>query len=148
MAKFRFAFFLLQLSRDNREEAARTMQTASGKLNSARQKLDQVNAYRNEYRARLTQSAQGGITVTQYRDYQLFLTRLDTAAEQQALEVQRAQVEYERCKAEWMECEKKVKAFEALEERHQAAELRREGQREQKLNDEFNSRPKANGPGV
>lgn len=143
VAQFRFAL-LLTLSREQREDAARIMQSAAAKAEMARQKLVQVNGYRDEYRARLTQSGQGGMTVTQWRDYQIFLARLDEAATQQQGEVERLQRDYDRHKAAWQECEKKVKAFEKLEDRHNVDEIKRESRQEQKLVDEFNSRPKTN----
>ncbi|GGP20749.1 flagellar export protein FliJ [Silvimonas iriomotensis] len=142
MAQFRFAF-LLTLSREQREEAARLMQSAAARTETARQKLIQVEDYRSEYRARLTQSGQGGMTVTQWRDFQLFLGRLDEAAAQQMAEVERLQREYDKLKGAWQECEKKVKAFETLETRHNQNEIKREARQEQKLVDEFNMRPRS-----
>ncbi|WP_148716208.1 flagellar export protein FliJ [Chitinolyticbacter meiyuanensis] len=141
MAKFRFAF-LLELAIDEREEAARAMQTAQAAIVSARQKLEQVEIFRGEYRARLMASGQGGITVTQYRDFQQFLGKLDGAATAQQGEITRLEEVYARQKAAWLECEKKVKAFEALKVRHEQEEQKRESRREQKLIDEFNSRPR------
>ncbi|GGP26223.1 flagellar export protein FliJ [Silvimonas amylolytica] len=145
MAQFRFAL-LLTLSREQREEAARLMQNAAARTETARQKLIQVEDYRSEYRARLTQSGQGGMTVTQWRDFQLFLSRLDEAAAQQKTEVERLQREYDKLKSAWQECEKKVKAFETLETRHNQSEIKREARQEQKLVDEFNMRPRSDRP--
>jgi flagellar FliJ protein len=138
VAKFRFAF-LLERSQALREDAASAMQKAQAGWLAARSKLEQVESFRQEYRSRLTGSDKG-ITVTQWRDYQLFLGKLDTVARQQAEEVVRQEQAYQRCLAEWQECEKKVKAFEALQERHQQAELKRENRDEQKMLDEFNAR--------
>ncbi|GAA5785997.1 flagellar export protein FliJ [Chitiniphilus shinanonensis] len=141
MAKFRFAF-LLEMARDDREEAARTMQAAQVALLNGKQKLEQVETFRAEYRGRLMASGQGGITVVQWRDFQQFLAKLDHAATTQRGEVERLDRVYQQCRDAWHECEKKVKAYEALESRHHAAELAREAKQEQKLNDEFNSRPR------
>ncbi|KAF0814441.1 Flagellar FliJ protein [Andreprevotia sp. IGB-42] len=139
MAAFRFAF-LLDLARESREDAARDMQAAQAAWQSAQGKLEQVNVYRQEYRARLAQGAEGGMTMIQWRDFQLFLAKLDQAADNQSREVQRLHGEYERLKQVWFDCEKKVKAFEALEHRHLTAEQLKELKREQNLLDEFNSR--------
>ena len=137
MAKFRFAF-LLQRAEELREDAAAAMQKAQSSWLAARSKLEQVDAFRQEYRSRLTGSK--GMTVTQWRDYQLFLAKLDAAAQQQADEVASREQAYQRCLAQWQECEKKVKAFEALHERHRQAEQKRENRNEQKLLDDFNVR--------
>ncbi|WP_157313970.1 flagellar export protein FliJ [Chitinibacter sp. GC72] len=141
MAAFRFAF-LLQLAQDEREEASRAMQSAQAAWLLAKSKLEQVDGFRTEYRARLANSAQTGISVTQWRDFQLFLAKLDAAAIQQGDEVSRLELEYERRKTDWLACEKKVKAFDALRVRHEQNEMRKENQREQKILDEFNSRIK------
>ncbi len=143
MAAFRFAF-LLQLAQDEREEASRAMQTAQAAWLLAKSKLEQVDGFRAEYRARLANSAQAGMSVIQWRDFQLFLAKLDGAAVQQGDEVARLGFEYERRKADWLACEKKVKAFDALRVRHEQSELKKENQREQKMLDEFNSRIRPN----
>lgn len=139
MAKYRFEF-LLQLAVDEREDAAKVLQLAQSDWLAARAKLEQIDGYRNEYRQRLTCGGQKGMTITQWRDYQLFLGKLDAAAEQQQQEVIRREAAYQQALAVWQEGEKKVKGFEALKERHIADEQRRELVREQKMLDEFNSR--------
>ncbi|QLG88081.1 flagellar export protein FliJ [Chitinibacter bivalviorum] len=139
MAAFRFAF-LLQLALDEREEASRAMQAAQASWLLAKSKLEQVDGFRTEYRARLANQAQTGISITQWRDFQLFLAKLDAAAIQQNDEVVRLGHEYERRKIDWQDCERKVKAFEALKDRHEKGEIKKENQREQKMLDEFNSR--------
>lgn len=137
MAKFRFAF-LLQRAEELREEAAKVMQKSQANWLTAQSKLEQVEAFRQEYRNRLTSSQ--GMSVTQWRDYQLFLGKLDVATQQQADEVKRQELRYQTARAQWQECDKKVKAFEALHERHLLAEQKRENRDEQKLLDEFNAR--------
>ncbi|WP_028455146.1 flagellar export protein FliJ [Chitinilyticum litopenaei] len=139
MARFRFAF-LLDLARDERETAARAMQEAQGRWLTAQGKLDQLDQFRTEYRARLAGQSQGGMTVAQWRDYQLFLAKLDAACEQQQKEISRLLQLYEQSRTAWQECERKVNAFETLQLRHEQKELQREAKYEQKLLDEFNSR--------
>lgn len=139
MAEYRFDF-LLKLAMDEREDAATALQAAQSDWTSARAKLEQVEAYRSEYRNRLTTSGQSGITVTQWRDYQLFLIKLDNVTEQQQREVTRLEQNYQQALLAWQECEKKVKGFETLKQRHEVGEQRKELVREQKLLDEFNSR--------
>ncbi|WP_028451896.1 flagellar export protein FliJ [Chitinilyticum aquatile] len=139
MAQFRFAF-LLQLARDEREDAARAMQEAQARWLTAQGKLDQLEGYRTEYRSRLTGQTGGGMTVAQWRDYQLFLAKLDVACQQQREEIARLQQRYDDLRLVWLEKERKVKAFEALEQRHHQNEQLKENRREQKMLDDFNSR--------
>ncbi|MEJ2793579.1 flagellar export protein FliJ [Iodobacter sp. LRB] len=139
MAQFRFAF-LLELAIDAREDAARLMQASQANWLSAQGKLEQVDQYRVEYRARLLGSGQGGMSIIQWRDFQLFLAKLDDVALSQQLEIERLASVYEARRDAWLECEKKVKAFEALKQRHLSAEMQKELRNEQRINDEFNTR--------
>ncbi|WP_164521419.1 flagellar export protein FliJ [Iodobacter ciconiae] len=139
MAQFRFAF-LLVLAIDAREDAARLMQAAQANWLSAQGKLDQVDQYRVEYRTRLLGSGQSGMTIVQWRDFQLFLAKLDDVALSQQQEIERLADVYAAHRDAWLECEKKVKAFEALKQRHLAVEMQKELRNEQRSNDEFNTR--------
>ncbi|QBC44806.1 flagellar export protein FliJ [Iodobacter fluviatilis] len=142
MAQFRFAF-LLELAIDAREDAARLMQASQALWLSAQGKLDQIDQYRVEYRARLLNNGQGGMGISQWRDFQLFLAKLDDVALSQQQEINRLLAVYESQRDVWLECEKKVKAFEALKKRHLSAEMQKELRNEQRMNDEFNTRPRA-----
>ncbi|MEN9658021.1 MAG: flagellar export protein FliJ [Pseudomonadota bacterium] len=142
MAQFRFAF-LLELAIDAREDAARLMQASQALWLSAQGKLDQIDQYRVEYRARLLNNGQGGMGISQWRDFQLFLAKLDDVALSQQQEINRLLAVYESQRDAWLECEKKVKAFEALKKRHLSAEMQKELRNEQRMNDEFNTRPRA-----
>ncbi len=142
MAQFRFAF-LLELAIGAREDAARLMQASQALWLSAQGKLDQIDQYRVEYRARLLNNGQGGMGISQWRDFQLFLAKLDDVALSQQQEINRLLAVYESQRDAWLECEKKVKAFEALKKRHLSAEMQKELRNEQRMNDEFNTRPRA-----
>lgn len=139
MPQFRFDF-LLELAIDEREESAKHLQSSQASLLAAQAKMAQIDAYRGEYRSRLTSNGYGGMTVMQWRDFQLFLAKLDEAAAQQMLQVTNLERRYQQSRLDWQEREKKVKGFEMLKARHLADEQRYEGVREQKMLDEFNAR--------
>ncbi|MDW5416487.1 MULTISPECIES: flagellar export protein FliJ [unclassified Iodobacter] len=141
MAQFRFAF-LLELAMDAREDAARRMQASQALWLSAQGKLDQIDQYRVEYRAKLLNNGQGGMGISQWRDFQLFLAKLDDVALSQQQDINRLLAIYESQRDAWLECEKKVKAFEALKKRHLSVEMQKELRNEQRINDEFNTRPR------
>lgn len=142
VAKFRFDF-LLTLAIDEREDAAKRLQSSQAAWLSAQAKMQQIDAYRGEYRNRLTANGHGGISVMQWRDFQLFLAKLDDAAMQQMQQVTDLERRYQQSLREWQEREKKVKGFETLKSRHLLDEQRHENVREQKILDEFNARPKS-----
>lgn len=137
MAKaFQFAF-LLELAVDKREDAARAISAALGRLQQSRERLAQIEQYRAEYRQRLTDSASRGMRMHQWHDFQLFLAKLDGAVEAQANDVRRCEAVLEQTKQAWQECEKEVKAYETLEVRHHERQGRIEAKREQKQSDEW-----------
>ena len=132
---FQFAF-LLELAIDKREEAARLISVALNRQQLMRERLVQIEQYREEYRVRLTETGSRGMHIHQWNDFQLFLAKLDTAVEQQIVELQRSDVQVENAMQHWREREKEVKAFETLLDRHNAREIRRENRWEQGASDE------------
>ncbi|MCB6185242.1 flagellar export protein FliJ [Leeia sp. TBRC 13508] len=139
MAKFQFEK-LLELARQDEDKAARTMQDAQKRLNQSQQQFQTLGQYRQDYLDKLGQTQSQGITIAQLKDYQLFMSKLDTAIQQQQKEVERYEQILVAARNQWMEKRSKVQAFEALEVRHHANELKKENKQEQKLNDEFAGR--------
>lgn len=139
MAKpFQFAF-LLELAIDKREEAARLISVAINRMQQVRERCEQIEQYRAEYRQRLTDTASRGMRIHQWNDFQLFLAKLDVAVEQQAQELVRAEAQVEAAKQTWREREQDVKAYELLQARHEEREGQREARREQSMADEWAS---------
>ncbi|GAB3265019.1 flagellar export protein FliJ [Chitinimonas naiadis] len=139
MAKaFQFAF-LLELAEDKREEAARAISAAIQRLEQSKLRLTQIEQYRQEYRSRLTDTASRGMRIHQWNDFQLFLTKLDAAVEQQAVDKLRCESQVEATKQAWLVCEKEVKAYEMLRSRHTERENVKEAKRDQKMSDEWAS---------
>lgn len=139
MAKaFQFAF-LLELATDKREEAARLISVAINRMQQVRERLAQVEQYREEYRLRLTDTASRGMRIHQWNDFQLFLAKLDLAVDQQQLELRRSEAQVEAAKQAWREREQEVKAYETLQDRHAERETLREAKREQGMSDEWAS---------
>ncbi|MBV8464901.1 MAG: flagellar export protein FliJ [Burkholderiales bacterium] len=134
--RFQFAF-LLQRAVDQRNEAALAIGAAVERLRQARDRHGQIEQYRAEYRVRLETNGRQGMAIHQWTDYQLFLTKLNTAVDQQFHEIRRCENLLEQAKAVWMEREKEVKAFETLQERHEEREQKRESRIEQKMSDEW-----------
>jgi flagellar FliJ protein len=133
---FRFEF-LLQRAIERRDMAAQGIGAATQRLEAARERQTQIESYRAEYRLRFTDTAMRGMPVHQLHDFQLFLAKLDTAVEQQVFEVSRHIVMLEEAKRVWFDCEKEVKAFEALRVRHVARVNANEVRTEQKMADEW-----------
>lgn len=139
MAKpFQFAF-LLDRAITARDDAGRTLQLAEGRLRQGRDKLQEVEQFRDEYRQRLC-GGNRSYSVALYLDYQRFLVRIDSAIAVQQQEIARLQQVYQRSVLHWQECDRQVNAYELLQQRHRQHEAAREAKLEQKLSDEWASR--------
>lgn len=113
------------------------MQRANQQLAMGRDKLNELLQFQDEYRQRLYQSGQKGISVEQFRDFQLFISKIDQARQLQEQEVVRLERLASQAKSHWQEADRKVKAFEMLEKRHQQQEQVRENRAEQKQVDDW-----------
>jgi flagellar FliJ protein len=137
MAKaFQFEF-LLHRAIDKRELAAQGIGDATQRLQQAQARQQQIETFRAEYRVRLTDTASRGMRVHQWNDFQLFLAKLDAAVDQQIQEVLKHALLLEQAKQLWRECEKEVKAYEALRERHEARQAAVAVRTEQRQSDEW-----------
>lgn len=100
-----------------------------------------LQQYRDEYASRFQLAAQNGLAQREWRNYQEFLKRLDEAIDQQRQSVGLQERHTATGQAQWQQQRAKLKAFDTLSQRHQASEIALETRREQKIQDEFASRP-------
>ena len=131
---------VLELMQSRADEATQQLARLIASERDAKNKLEMLQQYRDEYAARFRQAAQNGITQREWRNYQEFLNRLDEAidAQRQAVTVQERHTA--NGQAHWQQQRKKLKALDTLSERHFTDETNREIKREQKTQDEFAAR--------
>lgn len=133
---------VLELMQLRADEATRQLARLIANERDAKNKLDMLVQYREEYATRFKQAAQSGITQREWHNYQEFLNRLDEAiaAQQQMVAVQAKNTAAGQ--ALWQQQRKKLKAIDTLSERHFSSEYALEQKREQKTQDEFAARRK------
>ncbi|WP_024301856.1 flagellar export protein FliJ [Pseudogulbenkiania sp. MAI-1] len=131
---------LVRLAEEKQEAAAERMRQAQARLTEALSRLEQLDAFRNEYRQRLQQSGERGMPVAQWQDFRRFISRLDEAMHSQQAEVDRCKQTFLLARQAWNNERKQLKAFETLIEREQARQAVLESKRQQKLSDEFATR--------
>jgi flagellar FliJ protein len=131
---------LLELSQDRLDQAGKRLNELKVRWNGAEERLQQLVDFCREYQERLRGSSSSGMSVASYRDYQLFLGKIELAVKQQREEVKRCQERWEQGQRDWLEQRRQNKAFDTLANRHVAAEARRENKREQKELDEYATR--------
>lgn len=125
------------------EEATRRLGELITGEQQAAQRLELLAQYRDEYHARFLAAAQDGLSRDQWRNYQLFLDKLDTAISQAREMVAQSHQLTAAGQQEWLAKRGRVKAFDTLAQRHQARLDSAETRREQKALDEHSSRKHA-----
>ncbi|GHU37350.1 flagellar FliJ protein [Betaproteobacteria bacterium] len=133
---------ILELMQTRSDEATRELARLIANEKDAKNKLDLLQGYRDEYAERFREASQNGLTQLAWRNFQQFLGRID-----EAIEVQRGIVATQvrntaAGQVQWQKQRRKLKAFDTLSVRHFAGENARELKRDQKLQDEFAARPR------
>lgn len=131
---------LIELATNQTDEAAKRLGRAVRACEDTEQKLALLMQYRDDYEARLRAGMAAGISAAGYRNFQLFLEKLDTAitGQQQIVDDARKRIVTER--SAWQSSERKRMSYDTLATRAQQAQERKELKRDQKLMDEFATR--------
>ena len=133
---------VLELMQVRADEATQRLARLIANERDAKNKLEMLLQYRDEYAARFKQSAQNGLTQREWHNFQEFLNRLDEAIDSQRQAVDQQTQNTAVGQKHWQQERKKLKAIDTLSERHFANEEALELRREQKTQDEFASRLK------
>ncbi|HVC49376.1 MAG TPA: flagellar export protein FliJ [Burkholderiales bacterium] len=124
------------------QNAAKTMQGEKILFEEAKSKLLMLVEYHADYRSRLTSPDSKALSANAWRDFYLFLNKLEEAIELQNSLVSKYQKSYEEAVSEWNHVRQRHKAFLALQKRQHAAVRQKIGKREQKETDEYAARRK------
>lgn len=131
---------LIDLAKDNADEAARAL----GRLNQERQhaekQLTLLRDYRNDYLARLQKTMLAGMTASDCHNYQRFITTLDDAIGQQIAALDVLNTNLEKSRLHWQQQQRKLNAFDTLAQREARAARVVAERREQRANDEHAAR--------
>jgi flagellar FliJ protein len=131
---------LIELTTKQSDEAAKRLGKAVKAGDDAQQKLQLLMQYRDDYAARLRSSAATGLTASGYRNFQMFLDKLDDAIASQQRVVQDSQRRVSNERTAWQSSERKRLSYDTLATRAMNAQLLKQARREQKQTDEFAAR--------
>lgn len=131
---------LIELATSQTDEAAKRLGLAIRACDDTEQKLTMLLQYREEYEARFQTSLASGVTAAGYRNFQLFLDKLDTAIAGQQKIVNDAKRRIVDERSQWQSCERKRMSYDTLATRMLKAEERKANKLDQKLMDEFATR--------
>jgi len=131
---------LMDLARRETDDAAKRLGVALKAVDEAREKHQMLVGYREEYLKRFEAAQAAGITPMAYRNFVAFIEKLETAIKGQLDMIKHAEYRSEQEKAAWQASERKRMSYSTLNDRADAAALKLENKRDQKLMDEHAAR--------
>lgn len=127
---------LIELAVTETDEAAKRLGHAIRAGEDAEKKLALLLQYREDYAARCQSSLEVGLSASGYRNFQVFLEKLDNAVTGQQQVVQAAQQRIAQERGAWQAGERKRMSYGTLANRAEKEALRKENKRDQKMTDE------------
>lgn len=131
---------LVELATKETDEATKRLGRAVRMSEEAQQKLVILQEYRDDYAARFQDNLATGLSPMTYRNYQLFIEKIDAAIVTQQEAVQQSKQRVEETRKAWQACERKRMTYGTLIQRAKQAAQEVENKRDQKLMDEFATR--------
>jgi flagellar FliJ protein len=127
-----------QLAENHARNATEAMVTARNEYQGQKQKLSDLQRYRNDYLEQLQHKARTGINAGHLQHYQQFIGQLDKAIEQQEILVYRSQQILDEKQLHWQNKNSHKKALNKAVEKLQQQEEKQENRKEQLELDEHN----------
>jgi flagellar FliJ protein len=109
-------------ARESEQTSARALAQARARVDSAAQKLAELETYRNEYIEGLHYKTRAGLNALQMKDYQVFLGRLDEAIRQQQQVLAGLEHEAGHARQSWLQEKQRLRALDRLNDRHRQKE--------------------------
>ena len=131
---------LIELAIKETDEATKRLGRAVRTSEEAQQKLVILEQYRDDYTLRFHETLSSGLTAMSYRNFQLFIEKIDSAISGQQGVVRNTLQRVSDARAAWHACERKRLSYGTLATRARQAEQLRENRRDQKEMDELASR--------
>lgn len=131
---------LIDLAKSRMDDAAKRLGELLSASTQHEEKLQLLVTYRDEYRARFRSAAQAGIGPDAWRNYSVFLGKLEEAIAEQEKVVAQARLQVSHGRQAWVDERNRKKAFDTLAERKHQVVLRQELRAEQRLTDEHSAK--------
>lgn len=131
---------LIELATKECDHAAQELGKAIRFADETEKKLTLLLQYRDDYTSRLQSNQAQGLSIEGYRNFQLFLDKLEQAIVGQQQIVMDSHRRKEETQRAWQAAEHKRVSYDTLAERKRKEEQRKESKRDQKQTDEFATR--------
>ncbi|WP_397475580.1 flagellar export protein FliJ [Pusillimonas sp.] len=140
MAKSSTLDMLIDLARNDADEAARELAQLAKSRQDAEQQLEALHTYRQDYAERLQQVSKSGLTASNYHNFRQFIATLDDAISQQNKILEQLDAKLQQGRDSWQAEKRRLSSFETLQTRQLRHQAVLESRREQRLNDEISAR--------
>jgi flagellar FliJ protein len=131
---------LVELATQETDEATKRLGRMVRTSEEAQQKMTILLEYREDYAVRFRESLAVGLTPMNYRNFQLFIEKIDTAIDGQKEIIKQAQERVAEARTVWQACERKRLTYDTLVTRAKQEKMQRENRLDQKQMDEYASR--------
>ena len=131
---------VLKVAENREASAARKFGLSQKQQQEEEAKLDNLRQYHAEYLAKFQQSASLGMSASQLREYQAFLTKLDQAITDQEEIVRQSKQASHQHKREWTQKHIRTQSMDKAMGRMIADEQKQQEALEQKMSDEVAQR--------
>lgn len=127
---------------EREERAARDLGEARRRLAEERQRLEQLQGFRDAYQGDAGARSNAGAAMDAFRlrDFNSFLARLDSAISHQDGHLRDLEAHARRCEELWLGQRRRVEAVDKVVRGCQAQERQRDEDREQQASDEMAAR--------
>jgi flagellar FliJ protein len=129
-----------RIASDKERKAAAALGDSLRSRQEAEQRLDELQRYHAEYMERYRDTVAAGATAATFRDYQVFLDKLEQAIREQQRVVEQAAAQCARSKDEWRDRHAHTKAMDNAVDRMRQRERQADDKREQNAQDDRNQR--------
>lgn len=129
-----------KIASQKERKAATALGESIKQRDSAEQRLAELQQYHDEYLQRFANAARNGLPSNQIVEYQVFISKLETAIEQQKEIVARSQHDFDSSKQDWRGRYTKTKAMENAIDRMRSAERKDQDKKEQAAADDRSQR--------
>lgn len=125
------------IAKQNERTSARQHGERLRELAQQQKQLDELVEYREQYIENFHTACCEGLSIVQVRDYQLFITRLDEAIEQQKQRLFNEQQISEQAQATWKDKRSRSEMIDKVVENRKYAEKQQDEKLQQKETDDL-----------
>jgi len=127
---------VMDIARNSADAATMRLGQAMQRLMNADRQLQTLLKYREEYQSKFRDSVTSGIDSARWRNFHLFLAKLDAGIEGARAQADAAREAAKRAQAHWQDQQRKLKAYDVLAARHERAHQTLTARREQRETDD------------